>query len=985
MRTRLADEVVDIVINLVERAKDLYLPEAFIISRDHEGFLAHVQQKATPQTIGAFGFENTPTYGRIFTLVAELQPDAIEAHFYQSKRKAPTLPQLLDTKQPERRRALFQYVHRRLDELLRLLVEHGVPLSLNVDRRVLAKDYVIATDAVADLEPELHFIRTEDSVTYRLRLREGETDYLLRMHEVLALTNRPVPAWLILDGKLRRLRHLNGYVVKPFRTKDEVHIPGDKAAVYFRNFISRVVSKVDIQAEGFAVADETTLSGCRLVADRHPFEPYFVLSIYMVYPHAEFFWNEGRRERTVLNMDTDEVSIVRVQRHAAAEEKQLAQLRQMGLTLLPGGSAFAPGEAPPAEFATLDWLVRHRAELESAGFQIETPRVAEGPLYLHRPELQLKMDEGNDWLDLKGIIRIGEFEIPFTKLVQHIRERSRLYRLPNDSFFVIPEEWFAKYADVLPYATTGGQAVRIERKHYALLEHLEEAAPLLDAGTEEADRYVPSADLLPQLRPYQLEGVRWLVRNYHARLGVCLADDMGLGKTLQTIALLLYAKENKPLARAATGGDEATVQLDLFAGPAADEDFLRPLHALIVLPASLIFNWAEEIRRHAPSLSVYRHTGSQRHKDARLLRRYDCILTTYQTALRDQDLLRELKFEYIVLDESQQIKNRSSKVFKAITSLRAERKLSLSGTPIENSLADLWSQMQFLNPDLLKGYSFFRKHFIQPIEKKGDEEAKQKLRQIVHPFLLRRTKEEVARDLPELQTRLFYTEMEKEQRKRYEKEKSAARNHLLDNYAPQDGAYRLLVVQTLTRLRQLANHPVLMDPAFAHSSGKFNDVLEQWEVVRRAGHKVLFFSSFVSHLELFAAELRKQEQAFAWMSGKSSAKERQAEVTRFQEDPTVQAFLISIKSGGTGLNLTAADYVFLLDPWWNPTVEQQAIARAHRIGQENPVIALKYITTGTIEEKIVRLQEKKQQLAEDIIGKSDKLSLERNELAYLLE
>jgi non-specific serine/threonine protein kinase len=985
MRTELADEeVVDIVVNLVELAPDLYLPEAFIITRDHEGFLAHVRQKATPQTIGAFGLESTPAYERLFDLVAQLQPDAIEAHFYQSKRKAPKLDQLLDKQQPERRRALFQYVHRRLDELLHLLVEQGVPLSLNVDRRVLAKDYVIETDAVTDLEPEFHFVRTAESVKYRLRLREGATELLIRMHEVKALTNRPVPAWLILDGKLRQLRHLNGYVVKPFRTKDEVHIPGDKAAVYFRSFISRVVSKVDIQAEGFAVADESDLQTCRLVADRHPFSGSYVLSIYMVYPHAEFFWNESRRERTVLDMDTDEVSIIRVQRNSAAETARLDQLRQLGLRPLPEGSAFAPEEVP-AEYTTLDWLVRHRPELEAAGFQIETPQVAEAPLYLHRPELQLKMDEGNDWLDLKGKIRIGEFELPFTKLVRHIREGRRLYHLPNGSLFVIPEEWFAKYADVLPYATTGGQVVRIERKHYSLLEHLDEAAPLLDAGTEEAEQYTPSPDLLPQLRPYQLAGVRWLVRNYHARLGVCLADDMGLGKTLQTIALLLYAKANKPLAQAATDDDESTGQLDLFAKPAADEDFLRPLHALIVLPASLVFNWNEEIRRHAPSLSVYCHTGSQRHRDARLLRRYDCILTTYHTALRDQELLRELNFEYIVLDESQQIKNRSSKVFKAVNSLRAERKLSLSGTPIENSLSDLWSQMQFLNPDLLKSYRFFRKQFIVPIEKKGDEVAKAKLRQIVQPFLLRRTKEEVARDLPELQTRVFYTEMTREQRKRYEEEKSAARNHLLDHYAPEDGAYRLLVVQTLTRLRQLANHPVLLDPEFRPESGKFGDVLEQWEVVRRSGHKVLFFSSFVTHLELFAAALRERGQDYAWLSGKSTARERQAAVRQFQEDPNVQAFFISIKSGGTGLNLTAADYVFLLDPWWNPTVEQQAIARAHRTGRENPVIALKYITTGTIEEKIVRLQEKKQQLAEDIIGKSDKLPLERSELAFLLE
>ncbi|MEM9930905.1 MAG: DEAD/DEAH box helicase, partial [Bacteroidota bacterium] len=489
------------------------------------------------------------------------------------------------------------------------------------------------------------------------------------------------------------------------------------------------------------------------------------------------------------------------------------------------------------------------------------------------------------------------------------------------------------------------------------------------------------------LRPYQLEGVQWLVQHYHQQLGACLADDMGLGKTLQTIAVLLYAKEMK----AAAADTESTFtlpapQLDLFAEqPAEDEAFLQPLRALIVLPASLVYNWESELQKFAPSLTVLRHIGQKRNKEVKVLRRYDVILTTYQTALRDQSTLEQIEFEYIILDESQQIKNRQSKVFKSVNELQAKHKISLSGTPIENSLSDLWSQMQFLNPGLLRSYAFFKREFITTIEKADNEEKKAQLRKLVAPYLLRRTKGEVAKDLPELHVQHFYCELATEQRKRYEKEKSAARNYLLRNFAPQDGQYRLLVVQTLTKLRQLANHPALLSSAYTQGSGKFDEVMAQWEVVRKAGHKALFFSSFVTHLELFKAAFEQQSYPYAWISGDVSAKQRAREVERFQEDPNLQAFFISIKSGGTGLNLTAADYVFVLDPWWNPTIEQQAIARAHRIGRQGTVFARKYISKDTIEEKIVKLQEKKSQLAEDIIGQNGKLAFDEGELSFLLE
>lgn len=403
------------------------------------------------------------------------------------------------------------------------------------------------------------------------------------------------------------------------------------------------------------------------------------------------------------------------------------------------------------------------------------------------------------------------------------------------------------------------------------------------------------------------------------------------------------------------------LQLDLFQSRQRE---LRPLQALVILPASLVFNWQRELAGFAPSLFVYAHTGPKRLKDARALASHDVVLTTYHTARQDLALLEKIAWQFIVLDESQQIKNRESEVSKVVRSLQGRHKISLSGTPIENSLADLWTQMEFINPDTLGSYASFREQFQAPIEKQNDAQAKARLFSRVQPFFLRRTKEEVAPDLPELTQQIFFCEMPDAQRKRYEQVKSAVRNEILSLF--DDPKTRLMALQALTRLRQLANHPALADPAYSGASGKTDDVLAQWDVVRRAGHKVLFFSSFEQHLQIFKKYIEAARQPYAWLTGAVAPLDRARAVEQFQRDASVQAFLMTLGAGGVGLNLTAADYVFLLDPWWNPAKEDQAIARAHRIGRTHPVTAIRFITRDTIEEKILLLQEKKRQLGQEL-------------------
>ncbi|MEM1214879.1 MAG: DEAD/DEAH box helicase [Bacteroidota bacterium] len=980
------DIEVDVVYNVYQFGKELFLCDAYVVSKDQDGYLAHIQQKALEGTIGAFQLALNATRRQTFRCIAEMQPEHLVKHFHQGRRKAPPLEKMLEDR--DLFKAIQTYVHRRLDTILQLVVQHGLPLSYEVERRVLVKDFLVATQPEQTLAPSLFFRKTEQAVHYQLKLRYAGEPWPTQDRDLVALTNQPT-GWVLADFQLFRLEHINGFLVKPFRQREEVIIPATSVQAYFRNFILRIARKVEIEAEGFAVEQFNTLEQCQLVPTQHLFDDQWLLAVRMVYHDKAFGWREERQNQLTLQMDETDIKILKVSRDGAAEAAFMKKLANFPLVQQENSSYFQlPDELQTHPYALVEWLSRQRQAFVAAGFQVELPTVEDKTLQLAVPSIQLSVDTESDWFDLKGDVVVGEYRFPFTKLAKYIREANRFYPLPDGTYFLIPEEWMERYQQIANFGKKEGENIRLTKSQYTLLAGIDLGKPL-DLDAVETPAYAPSPLLKAQLRPYQLAGLQWLAKLHHQELGGCLADDMGLGKTLQTIAILLYAKEQRALARAEEReknppeNKAAGTQIDLFA-PADDEDFLQPLNALIVLPSSLLFNWESEIKKFVPSLSVYQHFGPKRQKDPRVLRRFDVILTTYQTALRDVEVLRSIEFEYIILDESQQIKNRESKVFKALNTLEAKHKLSLSGTPIENSLSDLWSQMQFINDGLLGNFNFFRKEFILPIERGQNEEKKDKLRQLVQPYLLRRTKEEVAKDLPPLSKRVFYTEMLPEQRKYYEREKSAARNYLLDNFSASDSKYRILVVQTLTKLRQLANHPVLINQEYTKGSGKFKDILEQWDTIRRAGHKVLLFSSFVKHLNLFREVLDERQAPYSWLSGDLTAKKRKAAIQRFQEDPAVQSFFISIKTGGTGLNLTAADYVFILDPWWNPTIEEQAIARAHRIGQKKNVFALKFITRDSIEEKILKLQERKLQLAEDIIGNNGKLALGKGEIAFLL-
>lgn len=964
----------EVVYNLEEVYPGLFLPIAYIVTYDQEGYLAHIKQRAMSQTVGSFGLELTEVRKRLFEIIDLLEPKKLEKKFSPPRRKQRSLEVLLED--AEIKKTIVTYVHRLLAELLTQVVQHRFPITWNVERKVLVKDFVLDIGE-SELEARLAFQRTESEVLYQLQLANGSGPWKIKDKEVIPITNHP--AWLYVDHTLYHVPDINGNMVKPFRQRDEVRIPEDKVKTYFQKFIVKIASRVDIEAEGFDVVQYDELQACRLEIVPGLFEEKLLLSVTMHYPSADFRWNDPKPQRTSLQFE-EEVRILQVKRDEQAEQTFIAQLKDFGLEQ-GNGSYFLPRERTDDDYFLVEWLIRQKTALEKAGFTVGDTQLDEQQLDLNTPVLDLETEQGNDWFDIHGVVTVGEFSFPFKKLAKYFAKGVRFYPLPNGTYFLIPEEWMNKYKSLVQFARSDQERMRINKSQYTLLSEVglaDEPAVEIDPNAFE---FTPSAKLKADLRPYQLEGAKWLVQLYRNGLGGCLADDMGLGKTLQTITVLLHAKEQ--LAQEGQSDQSDEQQLNLFAQP-DDHDFLNPLHALIVLPASLVFNWESELMKFAPHLSVYKHTGPKRHKKIRLLQRFDVILTTYQTALRDAEMLREMEFEYIVLDESQQIKNRESKVFKALSEFEARHRISLSGTPIENSLSDLWSQMQFINPDLLGNYSFFKREFITPIEKHRDEDKKVRLRSLVQPYLLRRTKREVAKDLPPLTTKIFYSEMSGEQKKLYEREKSAARNYLLENFDSSSPKYRILVLQSLTKLRQIVNHPKLVYADYEKGSSKFTDILEHWDVIRRSGHKALFFSSFVQYLKLFRGQFEQEQQGFSWLTGDLPAKERQKEIERFEADERIRSFLISMKSGGTGLNLTAAEYVFILDPWWNPTTEQQAIARAHRIGQDKNVIAVKFITKDSIEEKILRLQQRKSRLAHDIIDHVNSGGFTQGDIEFLL-
>ena len=965
-----------IVYNLYKFNDDLYLPNAYVVSIDNHNRFSHVQHKAYLHHLPED--EDYQLHKSLLELAEKLTPESLENRFISNRKKIKNLFELLSN--PLAKKNVIRYISLKINEFLHHIIANKLPLCIDLNRNGIAHNHIVAFSN-SKLKPLLNFEKNNEGIIYKLQLQEN--NYISEIHKENVVPVCDFPAWIIANNTLYQVENINASLIKPFRNKEKIHIPARMVKTYFEKFILKIAKKADISAQGFDVLTQDKLLTCRISCYQNIFSNNYEIIPVMIYQGAEFVWNDKRANKTGIEFEEDRIQITKIVRNVNEEKKYVDKLNDAGLVNLSGNSFVVNPEYQIKENpnAALEWLIQNYDLLTIKGFEIEKPVINNNTVKLNIPKLKINRVEKIDWFDVEAIIQIGEISIPFTALKQNIIDRNPFFKLPDGSIFIIPQEWMVKYSELFSFATIAGNKLKLQKSQFTIMENAGINTGIVNNPKNENIQFKIPKSLNATLRPYQLEGVKWLWQLQENKLGACLADDMGLGKTLQTLAILLYTKEQKKPETDNAGN--TIIQLNLFSEIESNKQL--SFYNLIVMPASLIYNWMAEIQKFAPSLTYYNYTGIKRNKNTTFLKNQNLILTTYQTVLRDVEILAQLNFDYIILDESQQIKNRKSKIFNAITKLKSKYKLSLSGTPIENSLSDLWSQMQFINSDLLGSYKFFEKEFVKPIEKFNDEGKLQQLKKIVSPFLLRRTKKEVEKNLPELLIKVHYSDMSDNQKKLYEKEKSVARNYLLKIFDHDGGKYKLEILEVLNRLRQLANHPLLVQKDYNHDSGKFNDIMAYWEEIHKAGHKILIFSSYVKYLNILKKELEKKDARYSFLHGGLNQKQRKYEIAKFNQDESISTFLMSIKAGGTGLNLTAADYVFILDPWWNPTTEEQAIARAHRIGQDKKVIAVKFISHDTLEEKILQLQKRKTRLAEDILSNNEKIKLEKEDIIYLLE
>lgn len=711
------------------------------------------------------------------------------------------------------------------------------------------------------------------------------------------------------------------------------------------------------------------------------------------------FFSYGDSERRLGSTQTvifDDATNQWTQRNQAAEAELLSDLLAFPIT-----------DATHDGYADYDFKVHKKNllamvdELGSQGWQI----TLWGKSIKQAGSFDIQVESGQDWFDLSAKVSFDGEAIPLPSLLQAVTRKENFITLADGSQGRVPVSLIEKYSKFAQFGQVEDGKIRFRPAQAMLLDAMLESQSQvrLDKGFQAFRKKLKSfTGVKPKtapksfhgdLRTYQTEGLGWLHFLREFNFGGCLADDMGLGKTIQVLALLESRR-----TRRVTKADSTAVASKNRKSKTTSKSKLKNEHSLVVaaakskrkpsivvVPKSLIFNWIDEASRFTPKLRFFNYTGTDRKTRAAECEGFDVLITTYGTMRKDIEALSSFEFDYAILDESQAIKNSKALCAKASRLLRADHRLAMTGTPIENHLGELWSLFEFLNPGMLGQSTNFARLTNQKKNNEDDRaETLNSLSKAIQPFMLRRTKEQVLTDLPPKTEQTLTCEMLPAQKKKYEELKEYYRVKLAKKIDTVGiGRSKIQVLEALLRLRQVACDPRLLDKS-AKPGAKLDLLGQQIGEIVSEGHKVLIFSQFTKLLGLVKKQFDNAGIIYEYLDGKTS--KRAQCVKRFQTDSTVSAFLISLKAGGHGLNLTAADYVFLLDPWWNPAVEAQAIDRAHRMGQQNPVIAYRMICQDTVEEKIVALQESKRKLADSVISSDESLirSLTADDLQLLL-
>ena len=986
-----SDENFRFVFAITENPPLGFMIEPFAVREIGQGQFSYDFQRINQHTAADYFPDMSPDQKWLMEIYSQYDDEAVLKRFNKDKLK-PAL--FFESLKPD---FVLDHIRPVIDgqmaKMADVMLASNIPVYFKGHKKERIQEQPIRI-ASGLAETVFHFCRNETGVQYRLLITHNGNDISLTGKETLLLGQSP--CLLIIGCTLYRFgKGWDGKKLTPFFTKDHIVVPKTAEKAYFQKFVLEAVRQYNVKAEGFDV-EIIEANPKTIIKLEQNWLNHWSLQVSFDYGRVSFPYGDGAASKVFMKEENGTFSFVKVQRDAWFEGQAIEQLEELGLINRFGDGFYlwfparmpeqADGEPTLAgHFDYLDWLttVSDKLGLNNAMVQHHNELAT---YLLGQPGISLSSTDRTDWFDLYGTVCFGSHEIPFMRLRNHILQGKREFVLPDGTVGLIPAEWFVKYHEVLKYSTPKGNTLQVKRFHYTLLEEIKEANVPLE-GLVAAIRQFKAPPLpegiLANLRPYQLQGFNWMNFLFHNRLGGCLADDMGLGKTLQTLAMLLYAH------KVANGNSDQinfqnqtkvenevkSLQRELFAEANLEASPAASGTSLLVMPLSLIHNWMHEIRRFTPSLRAHQHTGVARSTSTSQFKHYDLVLTTYGTVRNDIDMLREYHFNYVVLDESQIIKNAESKIFNAIKELKASHRLVLTGTPIENSLNDLWAQFSFLNPGMLGSKSNFRDEFVNPIEKNNNVRNQQKLHKLIEPFILRRTKAEVARELPELTETVRYCEMTDEHSRFYQERKSQIRNMILEHLEKQGvDKSRFFILSSLMKLRLIANHPFMVDPDYAHESGKFSEVRENISKLMAEGHKVLIFSQFVKHLNIYRQHFETENLPYNLLTGQVTGKDRERYIHDFQNDPQKRLFLISLKAGGVGLNLTGADYVFMLDPWWNPAAEKQAINRAHRIGQDKRVFVYKFITRETIEEKILLLQEHKNILASMYIDRNNPLN-----------
>ena len=647
----------------------------------------------------------------------------------------------------------------------------------------------------------------------------------------------------------------------------------------------------------------------------------------------------------------------------------------------------------------LDFRFNHHSSQEELGWKLLPSKLdnvvrelikkkwlvtAQGKTYRSPKEFNVDVTSGKDWFEVQTNIDFDGQTPSQPEILEALRKGENHVILDDGSFGVLPLDWLRNYTVLYELGETLEESLKLKKSQAMLIDMLLRDTENANVDEDfkqtcislkekkEIRHFDTPQGLQATLRPYQQEGYNWMRSMQELGFGICLADDMGLGKTIQILTLLLSRFEQK---------------------------VHKP--SLVIVPRSLIFNWQAEAEKFCPDLKTLNYTGLSRKKHRKHFQDYQVIITTYGTLKNDVQILRETEFDYCILDEAQAIKNADTSNSKSVRLINAQNKVSMSGTPIENHLGELWSQFRFLNPAMTNNKALF-----EGLE--NDKNRMEKISDALRPFILRRTKKAVAKDLPEKIEQVIYCEMEEEQKKVYDELKEYYRKSLLSEKEGEDEAKekaeqsseddnsdllaalgdskqnKVQILEALLRLRQAACHPALINESHKDKpSVKYDILFDKLKEIRQEGAKTLIFSQFVSMLDIMREGLEAEGIPYCYLDGQTE--DRQAEVDDFQNNPDKSVFLISLKAGGVGLNLTAASYVFLIDPWWNPAIEAQAVDRAYRIGQKNTVIAYRMIAKDTVEEKIHFMQQQKSELADNFITGRNSLikSISPDELNYL--